>query len=547
MSKAISYMRFSASHQEKGSTIERQQERINRWLIDHPEIEESHLSRIDKAASGYKGEHLEQGFGAILRAIETGEIQAGDYLLVEAIDRLGRLPPMDMITLLMPICKAGIIIVTLEDNQEYSTAALNGGGSALFILAGKVQQAYEYSNRLSGRLIEAHKNKRSIALAGGPVKKLNPVWLTSDGKLISEHATMVKACIAEYLKGLGARAIILKLQRQFKHLEGVHPTTLNRWFSNPAIIGEWHTKEHAISNVFEALISNDEYFTLQREIKHRKLTPSPPKTYDLSGILICGKCGRRFHYRRKKHNDYTITYANCSTYLKRGKIYCDNNKTWPYEVLSFVYRETYSSYILSLASRKDFHSNTIKITNLKDELDAISPKINKLKKVAETLGKDLEIVEITNSIREYGLDRRRIEQQIASLKQEELSSEHGVDEVISKYESVVRDPTLRRESLIKLGYKMIVLGDELSVTNLKDETCFIKLLKRSTANNCYFIERSFSEIKRIEKIAINRDGLCAKTSLDFVTWEDFSSNLKDFFAAELLEEGELPPSGLDRM
>jgi DNA invertase Pin-like site-specific DNA recombinase len=540
-------MRFSASHQEKGSTIERQQERINRWLADNPKIEKSIYSQIDKAASGYTGKHLEKGFGAILAAIESGKIEKGDYLLVEAIDRLGRLRPTEMISLLLPICEAGIIIVTLEDNQEYSLNKLNEQGSALFILAGKVQQAYEYSNRLSGRLIEAHKKKRSIALAGGPVKKLNPIWLTSDGKLIPEHATMVKACIAEYLKGLGARAIILKLQRRFKHLEGVHPTTLNRWFSNPAIIGEWHTKEHAISSAFEALISNDEYFTLQREIKHRKLTPSPPKTYDLSGILICAKCLRRFHFRRKKHNDYTIIYSNCSTYLKRGKIYCDNNKTWPYEVLSFIYRETYPSYILSLASRKEFHSNTNKITNLKDELDAISLKIKNLLKMGETLGKDLEVVEITNSIREYGLERRRIEQQIVSLKQEELSSEHGVDEVISKYESVVRDPTLRRESLIKLGYKMIVLGDELTVTNLKDEACFIKLLKRSTANNCYFIERSFSGKKRIEKIAINRDGLCAKTSLDDVTWKEFSDNLEDFFAAELLEEGELPPSGLDRM
>jgi hypothetical protein len=216
-------------------------------------------------------------------------------------------------------------------------------------------------------------------------------------------------------------------------------------------------------------------------------------------------------------------------------------------VLSFIYRETYPSYILSLASRKEFHSNTNKITNLKDELDAISLKIKNLLKMGEALDKDFEVVEITNSIKEYGLERRRIEQQIVSLKQEELSSEHGVDEVISKYESVVRDATLRRESLIKLGYKMTVLGDKLTVTNLKDETCFIKLLKRSTANNCYFIERSFSGIKRVEKIAINRDGLCAKTSLDDITWEEFSNNLEDFFAAELLEEGELPPSGLDRM
>ena len=126
MPKAISYQRFSAIHQGKGSTLDRQQQLIDQWVDQHPDVERSNLSVTDKGKSAYKGDHLNHGLGLILAAIKSGEIKAGDYILVEAIDRIGRLQPTDMVELINGIVKAGVTIVTLEDKTEYTKASLNG-------------------------------------------------------------------------------------------------------------------------------------------------------------------------------------------------------------------------------------------------------------------------------------------------------------------------------------------------------------------------------------------------------------------------------------
>ena len=532
MSKAISYMRFSASHQEKGSTLERQQEKIDQWLANNPDVEKSHLSRVDKGASGYTGQHLERGFGDIQQAIKDKEIKAGDFLLVEAIDRLGRLEPMDMIALINPICKAGVIIVTLEDNHHYSKESLASNGFELIMLAGKVQQAYEYSNRLSTRVLGGNKKKRANAKEGKEIKKVNPIWLTNKGKLKPEQAEMVKACIELYLAGLGSRAIIIKLQTRYTHLNTVHPTTLKRWFSNPAIIGDWNAKGGTIEGVFEPLIDKDTFFTLQRAIKHRALHPSPPRHYDLSGLLICDKCGKAFHYRRKAHNDSTIIYSNCGTYLKRGAIYCDNNKTWPYEVLLFIYRETYPDFLISLASEHQANSNIETIENTKEEIQSISEALQRLVILSSRIDGDIE--EISTEMSKLKDNRDVLNKKQVILEQEEASKKFDKMDVIRNYHLFNKDPIVRRDSLSKLNYRLKVRGDKITVNSpdgLKTKT--YKLIKRSTANNCYFIE--YHTPDKIVQMAINKDGLCAKLDYEYISWEDFSRHIEDYSASETFE------------
>jgi DNA invertase Pin-like site-specific DNA recombinase len=537
MAKAISYMRFSASHQEKGSTLERQQEKIDQWLANNPDVEKSHLSRVDKGASGYTGQHLERGFGDIQQAIKDKEIKAGDYLLVEAIDRLGRLEPMDMIAMINPICKAGVVIVTLEDNHHYSKESLASNGFELIMLAGKVQQAYEYSNRLSTRVLGGNKKKRANAKEGKEIKKVNPIWLTNKGRLIPENAKMVKACIDLYLAGLGSRAIIIKLQTKYTHLNTVHPTTLKRWFSNPAIIGDWNAKGGTIEGIFEPLIDKDTFFTLQRAIKHRALHPSPPRHYDLSGLLVCEKCGKAFHYRRKVHNDTTIIYSNCGTYLKRGAIYCDNNKTWPYEILLYIYRETYPDFLVFLAADHQATSNIDKIANKKEELESTSLELKKLVGLASTIGDTVD--ELAEEIKVVNNKKNVIKLELVSLEQEEVSTKYDQAEVLKQYHLFNINPILRRESLVKLGYKLMVLDDQITVNSSDGLNAKLyKLIKRSTKHKCYFVEYHTSN--KIIKLAISKDGLIAKTSQENISWEDFSRDIEDFGASETLEVGDDP-------
>lgn len=544
MAKAVSYLRYSSSAQGSGSTIQRQQEMIDRWLVENPEIERSPLSRIDEGKSAYKKIHLKHGLGAIIDAIQEGEIEEGDYLLIEAIDRLGRFEPLEMVTLVTKIVTFGITIVTLEDSQQYSAHSLNNDHSQLFILSGKVQQAHEYSKRLSTRISAANKRKRENAKEGKTVKRYNPIWLTGDGKLKPSESVMIRDCIKLFKKGLGARAIILKLKKKHSHLETVHPTTLKRWFSNSAIKGDWIVKkgtdeEERIKGVFEPLITPEEFASLQGEIKHRHKYMSPPKQYPLAQIVSCGECGKNFHYRRKNYKDYTIIYANCTTYLKRGKSFCSNNKTWPHEVLQHVFYETCENVLLDAATRIATKINDGEIEAIELE---VSDTNNRIAKLEEAIQISDDVVSLVASRNKRISERDALLAKIAATESEisSIPIEYS-QRIYENYFQLHEDPNARRELLIKLGYKLVILGNKIEAMNSNSTIASYELVKRSQKNGCYFIKKERDNKSPI-LYAINRFGAFAKTT-DTISWEQFGANIDDYLTTSAQDSVLLSPSG----
>ncbi len=488
MPQAISYMRFSATHQGKGSTFERQGEYIDRWLKNHPDFKLSTLSANDKGRSAYKGDHLNHGLGRIIASIKCGDIKKGDFILVEAVDRIGRLEPMDMIMLINRIVETGVTIVTLEDNTEYSLESLNKDSGALFILIGKVQQAHNYSKNLSDRISAAYESKRRKARNGEAITLAPPIWLTSDGQLIPEYAKMVSACIDKYLNGYSANSILNILGDRFPHLKDTHPETLKRWFRSRRLIGEWENKGDFIQSVFQPLIDTDTFYKLQRELDRRYKYMSPPTTYDLSGLVVCEACGARYYFRRKKHKDYTITYANCSTYLKRGKTHCNNSKTWPYEVLKAIYEES-QPYLLVNKSMKD---SSLKYTDRLDTLKAqLAEKNAQEKALIDVLVDAPGSQNIKDRIANTSAGIQSLKLEIAKL--EEFTSK---DENILQYDraeatKILRqadsDPVYKRKILLSAGYNISIKGNIATAYKSQDWPTHYTLVKRSTKYNCYFV------------------------------------------------------------
>lgn len=199
MPKAISYIRFSSSQQGRGSTTERQRELIANWFAGNPEVKQSNLSQQDLGVSAFKGDHLNHGLGKILAAIEANEITIGDFILVEAIDRIGRLEPFEMVELIQRIVASGVSIVTLEDGNVYSRNSLNNDMSSLYILIGKIQQAHQYSQTLSRRIKAAYERKRIKARKGERVKVITPFWLNKEGKIDPTNGVIVRKCIGLWL------------------------------------------------------------------------------------------------------------------------------------------------------------------------------------------------------------------------------------------------------------------------------------------------------------------------------------------------------------
>ncbi len=99
MAKAYSYIRFSSAKQAQGSSLERQQENLSRFLAENPQYELAETRFEDLGISGWSGEHLGHGLGKLQAAVNAGIIEAGDIIVIEAIDRISRLPLEDAVSL----------------------------------------------------------------------------------------------------------------------------------------------------------------------------------------------------------------------------------------------------------------------------------------------------------------------------------------------------------------------------------------------------------------------------------------------------------------
>lgn len=489
MPKAISYMRFSAAHQGKGSTIERQSAYIQTWLDLHPEIELSDLSAKDEGMSGFTGKHLDHGLGRILTAIKSGVIQSGDFILVEAIDRIGRLEPMDMMHLISDITKSGVTIETLEDGQSYSLSRLNNDHSALFILIGKIQQAHDYSKKLSDRISAAYTNKRMRARNGDSITINTPVWLTTSGKLIHPYSDMVTQCIELYLKGYSANLIIKKLKDEYPKLETTHPETLKKWFKSRALIGDWANKGDHIPNVFEPLIDKDTFYKLQREIERRYKHMSPPNAYELSGLVVCELCNSNFYFRTKKNKNYTIIYANCSRYLKFGKDGCTNNKTWPYEVLKVIADRTTSGDIISssINTVSKQHLDTLK--TLESELEEANKRQKYFIGLAHQTMNDTNITDAITSLSSQITEiKDNIKKTEESLSQSDSLNSYEIDDLMSEIHHTNSDPRLKQKRLKASNYRISINQNKAKPTvKYNDDINTFTLIKRSTRHKCYLV------------------------------------------------------------
>jgi DNA invertase Pin-like site-specific DNA recombinase len=341
MPVAYSYIRFSSAQQQHGASLARQQEMVGKWLVRNPTYTRSALSFEDLGKSGFSGAHLDNAFGRLLAAVETGAIKAGDVILIEAIDRAGRLEPMDMLPLISKIVKAGVNIVTLDDDVVYDRASVNT--NHLFLLVGKVQQAYNYSDNLSRRVKDAYARKRTAA-ASGFVKRRTPVWLTKEGKLDADLAPLIVQIFQDYAAGIGERRILARVRGQHPLLENLNPTTIKKWLKNPTAIGRWQpwpingVEQAPIEGVYEPVVSKELWYRVQKKLADGSKTKKASAVYLLSGLVVCGRCGKNFGVVDTKRSPAVML---CMSRHRLGEAGCSNSKSIPYSVLDYILSVTY--------------------------------------------------------------------------------------------------------------------------------------------------------------------------------------------------------------
>lgn len=502
MPQAIRYIRFSSDQQRYGSSVARQQESIDKWLANNTQYQLSNLSASDLGKSGYKGDHLAEGAGlnSIIQAIQDGKIIKGDVILVEALDRLGRLEPLKMIGLISTILSNGVEIVTLEQGQvqSYSEESLTNNMGELYMLVGKVQMAHDYSKKLSERISAANREKIKKIAKGEQVSFYKtPWWLDNRGKLIADRAELALVIIEEFKEGNSIRGITKLLEEKYN--EKLSKTAVETVLTSRAVYGVYQNKSRTeiVLNAYEFLISEEDYHSLQllKSARPKQKRPQTSNKTILSPFIRCG-CGAGTH----KVNKNGYKYLRCNRYGKVGNS-C-GEKQFPHHLAEWAF------YRFARKSLQQW-TRSVRVNEYEQEIQTIDVRLSELNEQADNLS-DLfavtgrsqlkeKIAAIQHKIHKLESQRGKLSQRSAgqraamTVKDEFLQSERLLE--FSNSESLKFFDVLRLS-----GYSLTLIEGQL-VSNIGQA---LKILKNKRSLAAHEVE-VFNEKPLSKKFLIRKD------------------------------------------
>jgi DNA invertase Pin-like site-specific DNA recombinase len=132
---------------------------------------------LDRGRSAYKGMHKKKGnFRHFLAAVEEGSIPKGSVLVVEALDRLSRMEPVESLNLCKQITDAGVDIGVVRLGSIFTKKDLSG--DRYHVLSTFFWLAHEESRQKSERVGHSWKSRRRRARDEGRVMtSVIPLWL----------------------------------------------------------------------------------------------------------------------------------------------------------------------------------------------------------------------------------------------------------------------------------------------------------------------------------------------------------------------------------
>ncbi len=217
---AYSYMRFSSLKQEQGDSIERQTKARKKWLDAHPAVTlDESLTLADLGVSAFRGKHRAGDKAALsqfIRAVETGRVKAGSFLIVESLDRLTREELGDAFELVLGLVNRGIRIVQLSPVESILEKPVNM--TTLMLAVVELHRGWGESKRKSEMIGSAWRQKRVAARESGAiVTKGAKAWLKiTEGKFVFRPGAkeVLRRIFQMATAGHGCRAIAKTLNNE---------------------------------------------------------------------------------------------------------------------------------------------------------------------------------------------------------------------------------------------------------------------------------------------------------------------------------------------
>ena len=487
MKTAYSYIRFSTIEQQKGDSLRRQIELSSAYAEEHGLAIDTALNLRDLGVSAYDGSNATRGaLGGFLKAIESGKVEVGSFLLVESLDRLSRENVNDALVQFQTIIGKGITIVTLADKKTYSTASINENPMDLILSILIMSRAHEESDTKSKRGRAAWTEKRKNAKDKILTARC-PRWLkVNDSRtgfdLIPENVAIVREILDLTSSGMGQSQIVKifnkRKQKPFGHGKGWHSSSIQKILTSPALYGDFHLGKYengkkvltgeVISNYFPALITNQQFYQLQggRELRlgpGGRTKKGETVANLFSGILCCGYCGGSMTLigssgKRQKNE------AGEEFRLGRKAIACDNGRRglrcwavqWGYLEFEDLFLQFCTAIdIAKLVNRLDESHQSAKL-ELAEMKGALKAEIAALLKAASNLSNAIAEMGLSTILKERltkveselaekqaALEKLDAEIQVAeSAKERDGIHAKGIKEAISKIRTLPQDDLL---------------------------------------------------------------------------------------------------------
>lgn len=347
MARAFSYIRFSSKVQASGDSLRRQTQAAQRWANEN-QIHLDTSSYRDLGVSAF-GNTARAGLEAFLAAINSNKVKAGDYLIVESLDRLSRNPDiLEAVNLFLSIVSKGIIVVTLSDGFTYSKE--DNDVTKLIISITILARGSNESKVKSDRLSASWENKRNN-LDKRKLTSICPGWLKlnddrTEFKPIPHRVKLLTKIFEMSRDGIGKYNIARTLNEAGEEPWSTKKRTTNGWhvsyiqklLSNRAVLGFFTPRKknvdgkmeslEEISGYFPQVISDELFYTTQRNRSLRRGGRRGQRyTNILQGLCRCAKCGgsmrlvNKSAHNPKKHGKLGARYYQCDNSLRN--IDCD--------------------------------------------------------------------------------------------------------------------------------------------------------------------------------------------------------------------------------
>lgn len=395
MPNIYSYIRFSTKAQEKGASIERQQQAIDKvcaergWVVDE--------AIQDLGRSAWKGHHLNDaaGLSDFANRVRQGLVPQGSTLIIENVDRLSREEPIDVLTWMVDLNRKGLSFLFAEGNTLFDHNTFRGqeAGWRLFQLWGGSERAKGESDRKSAIMRKAWRKKHEAAAERREVMTSQaPLWLViqedrSGFDVDARRVDVVREIYQLCADGVSIRGIARTLNQRGYKAWGPHDkvyardgwsmTSVRRLLLAPQVEGDYIPKSVQegqpirIVGYYPRIVDAGLVARAREALEARKtgVQGSNSNKFNnlFSGLARCAKCGGKMEFRKPwaKGNNGPETrrgYYNClNASLKRG---CDVTATYRYGAFEDAAIDT----LLSRALDDTFFRNSTEARDRQNQL-----------------------------------------------------------------------------------------------------------------------------------------------------------------------------------